>query len=1154
MGTAQSSTWAPFSRVADPESQRQNRPPHEFPNGAIYEGQWVGPAREGYGVQTWPDGACYDGQWVKEAKELRRCVEFLCPTTQIPTNDPRFSSKSSSIIFHILQDKAQGMGKFQHAAGDWYEGQYLDDMQHGYGVAMYVDGSKYTGQFWCDKHHGDGVEVWPDGKRFQGTYYQGMKHGQGTFRWPDGSCYEGNFEANNLSGSGTYTWGDGRSYTGEWERNTMHGKGTFSYGDGRQYTGDFFEDVKHGQGVFTWPDGRKYDGEWKNGQRHGKGRCTMSNHRSKNAYFEDHRCDANALRRAWAETTRPEVKLWLEQKIGLATFDRSYYYTVDTKQKMFYSAVTAEAEAKRLAEAGFQTVRVQICNIINFFDIQTKPKAARINAAVIRLLERGDVWRAQLLLSRGVAIAFKKPLSSLRTGSCIFDHSSEHQLYGQVGRRPPALLLDAPRIAFGTGNTPEPLRLDVLRRRPKLVTAVIAGLARRSVDTGSVLRVLGEGTVEVNIFHHNAALSSLPWLQAVEQFQVLRRSSTGINRITLNTLEGRLPSTHWCGTVHASDAEGCWRAASDYAGRVQLGALGVAAHASAFGRYWCEALAALGRWAQVGVETSLQLAFSATISSCEKGTAWRRAMSLLSSPTGLERDLVCHSASCSALENSTRWRLALVAFWKLSQRGLAADNSFCSAVIGAQPSRTAWEHSTEVLRHLLAMKLRPTVITLNSAVLALARVAVWRRALEMRNCLRLGGLVNVTVCCCFVRSHAAQPAAMQAGKIVQGLSRHCGVLNGAHRSPISSIAIVACRFRPFSSRCEDGRDGSVWHQRALVALAGLGLGALAAKASSSPARAESRRNLCIAALEKDLGELKAIVNSLRSMSHVVGLKMTKIHESAVDSDEKSRKVSQAVVSKLEPLAEPGRGRHRRGDRDQSVGHRSVGGDFPHEEQIKNYVTHFEVELRKAISDVEQMDANGTTDLKLPGIEKRNEASAVASASLGSPGSSPTRSSPPEKLSFPLGEDMDQVEKSLANSDSFGLGIDDRNNSKRSKLSSSEKTEDSQVEVPVATVPAKSPAQFFLIDPSWTTKLVWDIYVMLVVLCDAMVLPFQLSFKNGMQLDAFDDFWFWLTTLTFSADIFASFDTALRDEEAEDVQDAVIVDRHVIAMTYLKLAR
>jgi len=141
-----------------------------------------------------------------------------------------------------------------------------------------------------------------------------------------------------------------------------------------------------------------------------------------------------AMRRAWSETHRPEVKSWLEQKIGLATFDRSYYYTVDTKQKMFYAAISAELEAARLRDAGFENVRVQICNIINFFDIQTKPKAARINAAVIRLLERGDVWRAQLLLSRGVALAFNKPLSSLRIGSCIFDNSSEHALYGQVAR------------------------------------------------------------------------------------------------------------------------------------------------------------------------------------------------------------------------------------------------------------------------------------------------------------------------------------------------------------------------------------------------------------------------------------------------------------------------------------------------------------------------------------------------------------------------------------------------------------------------------------------------------------------------------------------------------------------------------------------------
>mmetsp|Transcript_56942 Transcript_56942/g.118040 ORF Transcript_56942/g.118040 Transcript_56942/m.118040 type:complete len:395 (+) Transcript_56942:92-1276(+) len=141
-----------------------------------------------------------------------------------------------------------------------------------------------------------------------------------------------------------------------------------------------------------------------------------------------------AMRQAFRETSRPAVQSWLERRIGLASFDRSYYYTVDTKQKMFYSAITADLEAVRLREAGFDDVRIRICNIINFFDIKTKPKAARINAAVIRLLERGDVWGAQLLLSRGVALAFKKPLSSMRVGSSIFDASSEHKLYGQVAR------------------------------------------------------------------------------------------------------------------------------------------------------------------------------------------------------------------------------------------------------------------------------------------------------------------------------------------------------------------------------------------------------------------------------------------------------------------------------------------------------------------------------------------------------------------------------------------------------------------------------------------------------------------------------------------------------------------------------------------------
>ncbi len=41
---------------------REKRPPKTFKSGAIYEGEWIGVLRDGYGIQTWPDGARYQGK------------------------------------------------------------------------------------------------------------------------------------------------------------------------------------------------------------------------------------------------------------------------------------------------------------------------------------------------------------------------------------------------------------------------------------------------------------------------------------------------------------------------------------------------------------------------------------------------------------------------------------------------------------------------------------------------------------------------------------------------------------------------------------------------------------------------------------------------------------------------------------------------------------------------------------------------------------------------------------------------------------------------------------------------------------------------------------------------------------------------------------
>lgn len=89
---------------------------------------------------------------------------------------------------------------------------------------------------------------------------------------------------------------------------------------------------------------------------------------------------------------------------------------------------------------------------------------------------------------------------------------------------------------------------------------------------------------------------------------------------------------------------------------------------------------------------------------------------------------------------------------------------------------------------------------------------------------------------------------------------------------------------------------------------------------------------------------------------------------------------------------------------------------------------------------------------------------------------------------------------------------------------------------------------YVIFPGWTSKLIWDLAVMTIVLMDAFVLPVQLSFKRDYGEDAFDDAWFWVTTLCFSADILVTFDTGLT--VAGDDQD-IITDHGIIARAYLR---
>merc|ERR1719359_1017202 len=44
-------------------SSQSGRRKHQFKTGAVYNGEWLGKERHGFGMQSWPDGAIYQGEW-----------------------------------------------------------------------------------------------------------------------------------------------------------------------------------------------------------------------------------------------------------------------------------------------------------------------------------------------------------------------------------------------------------------------------------------------------------------------------------------------------------------------------------------------------------------------------------------------------------------------------------------------------------------------------------------------------------------------------------------------------------------------------------------------------------------------------------------------------------------------------------------------------------------------------------------------------------------------------------------------------------------------------------------------------------------------------------------------------------------------------------
>ncbi|CAK0882260.1 unnamed protein product [Prorocentrum cordatum] len=91
----------------------------------------------------------------------------------------------------------------------------------------------------------------------------------------------------------------------------------------------------------------------------------------------------------------------------------------------------------------------------------------------------------------------------------------------------------------------------------------------------------------------------------------------------------------------------------------------------------------------------------------------------------------------------------------------------------------------------------------------------------------------------------------------------------------------------------------------------------------------------------------------------------------------------------------------------------------------------------------------------------------------------------------------------------------------------------------------------MLNPAWSPRQAWDLGVMLLILCDSVVLPFQLAEFHTEP--GFDDFWRWFTVGVFLCDVVLNFFTGyLAGKDDPNRQEGTLVtDRASVAIRYLR---
>lgn len=149
-----------------------------YPNGDIYEGEFLSGKRTGRGTYTYQKGDSYSGQWLNNFKDGFGEMKY----------------KNKSVFRGNFQNsRRHGEGKLKYPNGDFYSGQWKYGIRHGKGIYSYQENQQRLEGVWCKGNIVQGRWVLPGGVVYKGNFDNNVPVGEGEWQLANGESVQGTF-------------------------------------------------------------------------------------------------------------------------------------------------------------------------------------------------------------------------------------------------------------------------------------------------------------------------------------------------------------------------------------------------------------------------------------------------------------------------------------------------------------------------------------------------------------------------------------------------------------------------------------------------------------------------------------------------------------------------------------------------------------------------------------------------------------------------------------------------------------------------------------------------------------------------------------------------------------------------------------------------